>query len=128
MEDKRTNILLTGVQFQLLIIFLAAGLLTSCTDYCEVENNYTYYEPVYTSMEEIRSSVATVPVQSLKQVGKLFFRDGYLFINEPNEGVHIIDNKNPADPKNIAFIKIPGAFDLDNIKLLSHIPKHRDVR
>lgn len=88
------------------------SLLSGCGDSCEVKNSYTYYEPVYTPIEEIRSSVAVLPAHDLEQTGKIYFKDGYLFINEPNEGVHVIDNHDPANPENIAFINIPGSFDL----------------
>jgi hypothetical protein len=104
------------IAFQLLIYFsllsLVAFVLPSCSNECEVESTYIYYEPVYTSMEEIRSSVEVLPPLELKQVGKIYFSNGYLFINEPNEGIHIIDNRDPVNPINFAFINIPGAFDL----------------
>ncbi len=103
------------ISLQLLIYFsllALVALLPSCSNECEVENSYFYYEPVYTSMEEIRNSVELLPPVELKQVGKIYFSNGYLFINEPNEGVHVIDNRDPANPINIAFINIPGAFDL----------------
>lgn len=95
-----------------LMLICLGGLFSSCTDNCQVEHIYTYYEPVYTPMEEIRSAVATFPGKELKQTGKIYIQNGLLFVNEPNEGVHVIDNNNPADPVNIAFINIPGAFDL----------------
>lgn len=104
------------ISLQLLLYFsllsLVAFVLPSCINECEVESTYFYYEPVYTSMEEIRSSVELLPPVDLKQVGKIYFNNGYLFINEPNEGVHVIDNRNPSNPINLAFINIPGAFDL----------------
>jgi hypothetical protein len=104
------------ISLQLLLYFslltLVGFVLPGCTNECEVENTYFYYEPVYTSMEEIRSSVELLPPTDLKQVGKIYFNNGYLFVNEPNEGVHVIDNRNPANPINLAFINIPGAFDL----------------
>lgn len=97
------------------LVLLVASLflgLTGCGDTCDVRNSYTYFEPIYTSMEEIRSSVDVLPARDLNAVGKIFFKDNFLFINEPNDGVHIIDNRDPANPVNIAFITIPGAFDL----------------
>lgn len=95
-----------------LLIFTVLMLLTACEDTCEVEQRYTYYEPVYTSLEELRSSVTTLPAEPLRTHGKIFFKDGFLFINEPNKGIHIIDNRNPVAPVNMAFINIPGSFDL----------------
>jgi hypothetical protein len=36
----------------------------------------------------------------------------YLFINEVNEGIHVIDNTDPSSPRNVAFIEIMGNIDL----------------
>lgn len=93
----------------LLLLFAVLG---GCTDECEVEQRYTYFEPVYTSMADIRSSVDIIAPQEIKQVGKIFFQNSTLFINEPNEGIHVIDNSDPANPNPIAFVTVPGSFDL----------------
>ena len=93
-------------------LILVSMLFSGCENECEVEQTYTYYEPVYTSFETLRSSVELLPPQPMESHGKIFFKDNYLFINEPNEGVHIIDNQDPANPKQIAFINVPGSFDI----------------
>lgn len=116
-KDKHTQIpskLEAGIGlfiYVALLIFLSFGL-SSCSDECEVENIYTYYEPVYTPLDEIRSSVKSISPIEIKAMGKLFYKSGFLFINEPNEGVHVIDNRDPSQPINLAFISIPGSFDL----------------
>jgi len=96
----------------LLVVGLILLFLTSCSDSCEVENVYNYYEPVYTTLEEIRSSVELTEPSTPNQFGKLYYKNGFLFINEPNEGIHIYDNRDPANPVNKAFLSIPGNFDL----------------
>jgi hypothetical protein len=53
-----------------------------------------------------------LPAEEVKQVGKIYIKDGYLFVNKPNEGIHVIDNRDPRNPINISFINIPGSFDL----------------
>jgi hypothetical protein len=35
-----------------------------------------------------------------------------IFINQPMEGIHIVDNSNPANPMNHSFISIPGNVDM----------------
>jgi len=47
-----------------------------------------------------------------KKTGKIYIYNDYLFINEPNEGIHIYNNTNPNAPVNMAFLKIPGNVDL----------------
>lgn len=100
-----------GFAFVLTLISISA-LLESCSDNCEVTSTYTYYEPVYTTLPEIRASVALIDPQPIDQVGKIYFKDGYLFVNEPGEGIHIIDNRDPSNPIPKSFLKIPGTYDL----------------
>ena len=61
---------------------------------------------------DIRSAVAVEPGKLIEGRGKIFFKAGYLFVNEPGNGVHVIDNRNPQLPANVAFIKVPGSFDI----------------
>jgi hypothetical protein len=93
------------------LIFLLFSSL-SCSDSCETTYRITYYEPVYTSKSEIRSAVTVEPGRLIETRGKLFFKGGYLFVNEPKNGIHVIDNRDPSNPGNIAFIKVPGSFDI----------------
>ncbi|WOK09669.1 hypothetical protein [Imperialibacter roseus] len=96
-----------------IVILIVIGFLsTGCTDTCEVDRSYTYFKPVYTTTEEIRSAVAFGTPQSVNQPGKIYFKDGILFINEVGEGIHIIDNTNPSSPRQLSFVTIPGNFDM----------------
>lgn len=94
----------------ILLIIFGAILLQSC---CR-ENNSTYIaqKPIYLSAEELGKSVQATGPMALKKPGKIYFKDNYIYINELYEGIHIIDNTNPAAPQNIGFIKIPGNVDI----------------
>lgn len=82
----------------------------SCVDeYTEV---FTANSPLYMSYEDLRDAVDYSTARDLEKPGKIYFKDGYIFVNENAEGIHIIDNKNPRDPKNIGFIEIPGNVDM----------------
>jgi hypothetical protein len=48
-----------------------------------------------------------VHISRPKSVGK------YLLFNELLEGIHIVDNTNPKDPRKVGFIEIPGNLDFD---------------
>jgi hypothetical protein len=48
----------------------------------------------------------------MNATGKIYFKDGYMYVNEPGKGVHIINNLNPSDPIAVKFLKIPGNYDL----------------
>jgi hypothetical protein len=43
---------------------------------------------------------------SLTAPGKIFYYNGYLFINELNTGIHVYDNHDPSNPRNVGFINI----------------------
>ncbi|MDH4090137.1 MAG: hypothetical protein OEV74_13500 [Cyclobacteriaceae bacterium] len=109
--QKRIYVLLYALLFLGALLGMSV-LLEGCSDTCEVTNEYTYYEPVYTTVEEIRASISLVVPQPIKGVGKIYYKDGILFLNEPGEGIHIIDNSNPANPTPLKFLKVPGNYDL----------------
>jgi hypothetical protein len=72
----------------------------------------TEYSPVYMSRQELNNSVKFEAARSLKNTGKIFMKGSYVFVGERYEGVHVIDNRNPRDPKNVGFIAISGNVDV----------------
>lgn len=89
------------------ILFLFQGCVKD-----QVLTRTTIYRPVYKTKDEVRANIKSSNPVELTAPGKLFFKDGYVFLNELNKGVHIIDVRNPASPANIAFVHVPGAVDL----------------
>lgn len=109
--QKRLHVSLYALLFLTVLLGLSV-ILGGCSDRCETTRHYVYMEPVYTPLEVIRSSVEIEAPQPINTVGRLYFKDNYLFINEPGEGIHIIDDKDPGSPVNVKFISIPGNYDL----------------
>ena len=109
--QKRMHVSLYALLFLTCLLGLSV-LLEGCTDSCETEIRYTYFEPVYQTSEEIRSQTRLVEPQPITAVGKIYIKDNHLFINDPGKGIHIIDNGNPAQPQVKGFLQIPGTFDL----------------
>lgn len=95
----------------LTMLFSIAILVQSCVK-DTLQSTHTYYLPVYKSKAEVLQNIKSAAPQPLQQTGKLFVHGNYIFINELNKGVHIIDNANPLSPKNISFIALPGNIDL----------------
>ncbi|MDU1890419.1 MAG: hypothetical protein E6767_06980 [Dysgonomonas sp.] len=97
-----------------LLILLSAMILSGC-DNNEVTRTYTYQvnEPVMMSRSDFNKSIktSTVPEQIEKQ-GKICFYEGYLYISEPQKGIHIINNQNPSSPQNVGYIELMGNADL----------------
>ena len=87
----------------------------SCNDNNTVTEYYAYKinEPVFMEADAFRKSVkvSTVP-QEIQQQGKICFYKSYLYISEPEKGIHIINNSDPANPRNIGFIELLGNADI----------------
>jgi len=93
--------------FPLLILFIS---VISCMD--EYTEEFTANSPVYMSYDDLREAVKMTSARELKNPGKIYFKDNFIFINEELKGIHIIDNQNPENPQNIGFIEVPGNADI----------------
>jgi hypothetical protein len=96
---------------RLLPAFIALFLLSGCFK-DKVTHTYTLLKPVYKSKELVLNEVGSTAAKTLGNPGKIFVYGNYLFVNEINKGVHVIDNSNPASPVNKRFINIPGNVDI----------------
>jgi len=94
----------------LFLTFLA--LFSTCSDKCKVTNSYVYYEPVYTTAAELKAKIKFNGPQPLNTPGRIYLKDQFLLVNEAGKGIHFFDNKNPAQPRALGFLTIPGNFDL----------------
>jgi len=91
------------------LLFLSSCLTDPWGDYGYPESNY---KPILMERSSLESSVKLVDPQAIKNFGKIYRYNDLLFINEVYEGVHIINNADPANPVNIGFITIPGNIDI----------------
>jgi hypothetical protein len=73
---------------------------------------YSYYLPVYKTTSEVRANIKSNSPQPVVNPGKIVLLGNYIFLNEVDKGIHVIDNSNPASPRNVAFIDVPGNLDL----------------
>jgi hypothetical protein len=88
-------------------------ILTTCT---RSSDNYDYsgiYVPILMDRVAMESSVHfdSIP-QAIKETGKIYVKGSYIFISEKFQGVHVIDNRNPSNPKKIGFFRVPGCVDM----------------
>lgn len=84
---------------------------------CEEKNQepleeYLVATPLTLSQEEFRNSVEIVPPQPVKESGKIYAYENFVFVNDSYRGIHVIDNSNPSAPQKRSFIKIPGNVDI----------------
>mgnify|MGYP000915257010 CR=1 FL=1 len=94
----------------LLIVLMAA--MTACTDRTTQYITYEANVPVYMAYDEFRSSFHKSAPAEIYHPGKMYFKDGYLFVNEYGKGIHVIDNSDPANPEKVAFYEIKGNVDM----------------
>ncbi len=98
-----------------LLFVLYAGIiaLSGCNDTVTETVTYMVNEPVFMSTKVFRESVnVTATPKTISNYGKMCFYEGYMYISETGEGIHIVDNRNPSDPKNVGFIELLGNADL----------------
>jgi hypothetical protein len=94
-------------------LFLFTFFLSSCVkDQCKGSYTYSYYTAVYETTAQVRSNIKSSAPQPIENPGKIVILNNFIFLNDVDKGVHVIDNSNPASPKNVAFISIPGNMDL----------------
>src|SRR5690349_1183088 len=89
-----------------LIVLLSACLKDKLT------RTYTIYEPVLRDRAEVLAAIKSSPAKTVERPGKIYLYGNYIFLNELNKGVHIIDNSDPSHPQIKAFIEIPGNVDI----------------
>jgi hypothetical protein len=97
------------VLFSIVLISLALSHF-SCSD--RIEETYTVNTPVYLSYADLRSSFSVKSSEVIHQPGKIYFKDDFIFINEYQKGIHVINNADTSDPRIISFIEIPGNVDM----------------
>lgn len=96
----------------------AAGLVASsvlfiaATAPCYMCGSYPSSTPVYLSYTALRSAVAVGNPREPDEIRRIYLYQNYIFLNKKNEGIHVLDNVDPTNPVNVAFINIPGNTEL----------------
>jgi hypothetical protein len=103
------NKLSRAIKWQIPIWFLL--FVTGCVK-DKMTITYTLLKPVYKDRELVLANMKLNQPQPLRTTGKIYVYGQYIFLNELNKGVHVIDNSNPKNPEQIGFIDIPGNVDI----------------
>ena len=96
----------------LLLGLLATGLSSCLKDSCESTQIFFRYDPLYMTRGELDNSFAVEAPRALEKPGKIYYYQDYLLVNELEEGIHILDNKDPQNPVFLSFVHIPGNVDM----------------
>lgn len=67
--------------------------------------------PIYAKPSELQA-IAVTGAQPTVKAGKIYAYGNYIFQNDQNKGIHIIDNSIPSQAKKLAFINIPFSTEL----------------
>lgn len=89
------------------LILLLQGCLKD-----KITRTYSILRPVYKSKTEVYANIRSNAPRDIAAPGKIFLYGNYIFLNEVDKGVHVIDNSNPANPVVKTFIDIPGNLDI----------------
>ena len=93
-------------------LLIAAGIglsvcLTGCTPNDNlVDDGANAWVPVYMQPVE-KDNISIAGVRITEKSGKIYASGNYIFQNDQNKGIHIIDNTDRANPQKIAFLNIP---------------------
>lgn len=98
---------LTRIVLPVVCVLLLAGCVKD-----DCKRTYTIYTPVYKALKTLRAEVQTQAARSLENPGKIYIIGDRIYLNERDKGIHVIDNSNPQQPRNTAFINVPGNIDI----------------
>ncbi|MFC4634842.1 LVIVD repeat-containing protein [Dokdonia ponticola] len=96
-----------------LLFISVLTLFLSCKDDDTRFETRIIANAVLESKDVVRASVAVETERPINESGKIYTYTNYVFVNDRNLGVHVIDNRIPENPQKIAFLKIPGNFDIE---------------
>lgn len=68
------------------------------------------YVPVYAQLSSL-NDIATEAARPTQKAGKIYSYGNYIFQNELNQGIHIIERSQPQ-PRKIAFLKVPFCTEI----------------
>ncbi len=88
---------------------------------------YKGYAPVYMTYKDLRAAITTEQNVDLKNPGKIYFKDNYIFIVDEFKGIHVFDNTDPSSPVNKVFIKLPGVVDISMSGTIMYADSYIDL-
>jgi hypothetical protein len=82
---------------------------------------------VYKSKTDVLASINGNAATAVQHAGKLYVKGNFIYLNDVNKGIHIIDNSNPSHPVQIAFLSIPGNLDIAVKKNILYADMYSDL-
>lgn len=104
---KGKNWMTSHLRFTGLLAFLFVGCMKD-----KITQTYQISTPVFEVLTKFRESIKSQPSVAISVAGKITVAGKYIYLSEPEKGIHVIDNSVPSNPKNVSFIYIPGNEDM----------------
>jgi hypothetical protein len=103
-------------------------VLLSCNpDNGNLPSGQTYaYVPVYASTENV-TQIGVEAAKPIVEAGKIYAYGNYIFQNDLNTGIHIIDATDKKAPKKISFLKLPLNTELAVKGNFLYANNYRDI-
>jgi hypothetical protein len=67
--------------------------------------------PIYADLDGW-DEIVSLPARPVENLGKIYYKEPYIFVNERFKGIHVFDNSDPSQPMPIVFIQIYGSEDI----------------
>ena len=96
----------------LLIVNSIVGFLSCRKNTTGRTETYTLYKPILKAKSEVLAAINGNAAQPVKSAGKIYIKDNFIYLNEVDKGIHIVNNSNPTHPVQVAFLNIPGNLDI----------------
>ncbi len=83
------------------------------------------YQPIYAQESDLEVKL-TEPREILLP-GKIYTKNDFLFLIEPNIGIHIMDNSNLETPEKIGFLEVMGVTDMAIRNNVLYVNQYSDL-
>lgn len=99
---------------KLIIVLVVSALMQACwyTDQGENVGPKSAYRAVTMPRSVLENSIKLTGAKPVTNAGKIYVKDNLMFVTEVNEGFHIYDYADAANPVQKAYLEVPGATDI----------------
>jgi hypothetical protein len=119
---KKINLLLPALVGMTGGLLLLPGCLKD-----RVIETYKIYEPIYALKSSVLAAINADPATPVSQPGQLYIKGSYIFLNDIDRGIHVIDNSDPRHPVQAAFLNIPGNLNIGIRNNILYADMYADV-
>lgn len=93
----------------------------------KVTETYQLFQPVYTPKSTVLAAINGDAGTAISRTGQIYVKGSYVYLNDPNKGIHIFDNSDPAHPVQTAFLNIPGNLNIGIRNNILYADMYSDV-